>query len=105
MASTFIHDTTWTFAAEILVRVTFIFTLFISFLRFKGKCSVSQLSIFELTIILSLGSIAGDPMFTKDFLIIQAVLMTSTVILLYRLCIWGMMRIQLFEDLLEEKPL
>ncbi len=104
-ASIFIHDTTWTFAAEILIRVIVMFVLIISFLRFTGKRGVRQLSIFELTIILSLGSIAGDPMFTEDLPIIQAVLIMSTVILLYRLCTWGMMKYQPFEDLLEGKSL
>ncbi|SLJ84602.1 DUF421 domain-containing protein [Psychrobacter sp. DAB_AL43B] len=101
LASIFIYDTTWAFAAEILIRVTVMFTLIILFLRFTGKRGVRQLSIFELTIILSLGSIAGDPMFTEDLPIIQAVLIMSTVILLYRLCTWTMMKYQPFEDLLE----
>lgn len=104
-ASIFIHDTTWTFAFEILIRVTVMFVLIISFLRFTGKRGVRQLSIFELTIILSLGSIAGDPMFTEDLPIIQAVLIMSTVILLYRLCTWAMMKFQPFEDLLEGKAI
>ena len=104
-ASIFIHDTTWVFAVEILIRVTVMFVLIISFLRFTGKRGVRQLSIFELTIILSLGSIAGDPMFTEDLPIIQAVLIMSTVILLYRLCTWAMMKFQPFEDLLEGKSL
>lgn len=104
-ASIFIHDTTWAFAIEIVVRVAVMFVLIISFLRFTGKRGVRQLSIFELTIILSLGSIAGDPMFTEDLPIIQAVLIMSTVILLYRLCTWAMMKFQSFEDLLEGKSL
>jgi len=104
-ASIFIHDTTWSFAIEILIRASVMFFLIISFLRFTGKRGVRQLSIFELTIILSLGSIAGDPMFTEDLPIIQAVLIMSTIILLYRLCTWGMVRYQPFENLLEGKAL
>ncbi|MBF4488420.1 DUF421 domain-containing protein [Psychrobacter sp. N25K4-3-2] len=104
-ASIFIYDTTWAFAAEIVVRVIVMFVLIILFLRFTGKRGVRQLSIFELTIILSLGSIAGDPMFTEDLPIIQAVLIMSTVILLYRLFTWIMMKYQPFEDLLEGKSL
>ena len=88
-ASIFIYDTTWLFAVEILIRVTVMFVLIITFLRFTGKRGVRQLSIFELTIILSLGSIAGDPMFTEDLPIIQAVLIMGTVISLYRLCTWA----------------
>ena len=98
-AGIFIHDTTWAFVLEILVRVTVMFVLIILFLRFTGKRGVRQLSIFELTIILSLGSIAGDPMFTEDLPIIQAVLIMGSVITLYRLCTWAMMRFQLFWDL------
>lgn len=104
-AGIFIHDTTWAFVLEILVRVTVMFVLIILFLRFTGKRGVRQLSIFELTIILSLGSIAGDPMFTEDLPIIQAVLIMSSVIFLYRLCTWAMMKFQPFEDLLEGKSL
>lgn len=104
-ASIFIHDTTWTFAAEIVVRVTVMFTMVILFLRFTGKRGVRQLSIFELTIILSLGSIAGDPMFTEDLPLIQALLIMSVVIGLYRFCTWLMMKCQKFEDLLEGKPI
>ena len=73
-AAIFIHDTTWLFAAEISIRVVIMFSMIILFLRLTGKRGVRQLSIFELTIILSLGSIAGDPMFTEDLPLIQAVL-------------------------------
>jgi len=104
-ASIFIHDTTWTLAAEIVVRVVVMFSMIILFLRFTGKRGVRQLSIFELTIILSLGSIAGDPMFTEDLPLIQAVLIMSMVIALYRLCTWTMMKYQPFEDLIEGKPI
>lgn len=100
-ASIFIHDTTWTFAAEIVIRVIVMFTMIVLFLRFTGKRGVRQLSIFELTIILSLGSIAGDPMFTEDLPLIQAVIIMSVVISLYRLCTWIMMKCQPFEDFLE----
>ena len=104
-ASIFIYDTTWTFALEIFIRVVVMFSMIILFLRFTGKRGVRQLSIFELTIILSLGSIAGDPMFTEDLPIIQAVIIMSTVIGLYRLCTWIMMKYQPFEDLLEGRAI
>lgn len=105
LVSIFIYDTTWAFAAEIAIRVIVMFTMIIVFLRFTGKRGVRQLSIFELTIILSLGSIAGDPMFTEDLPIIQAVLIMSIVIIMYRLCTWVMMKYQPFEDLLEGKSI
>ncbi|MDO5768210.1 MAG: DUF421 domain-containing protein [Psychrobacter sp.] len=100
-----IHDTTWTFAAEIAIRAIMMFILIIVFLRVTGKRGVRQLSIFELTMILGLGSIAGDPMFTEDLPIIQAVIIMTTVISLYRIFTWLMMKFQPFEDLLEGKSL
>lgn len=103
-ASIFIHDTSWSFAIEVALRAAIMFIMIIVFLRFTGKRGVRQLSIFELTIILSLGSIAGDPMFTEDLPIIQAVIIMSVVIGLYRLCTWFMMKYQPFEYLLEGKP-
>lgn len=104
-ARIFFNDTTWSFAAEIILRAILMFILIIGFLRFTGKRGIRQLSIFELTIILSLGSIAGDPMFTEDLPIIQAIIIMATVIGLYRLSTWLMMKFQPFEDLLEGKSL
>ena len=100
----FIYDTTWSFAAEIAIRTVVMFSLIIVFLRFTGKRGIRQLSIFELTIILSLGSIAGDPMFNKDVPLIQALLIMTIVLLLYRACTWLTSKHTLFEKLLEGKP-
>jgi uncharacterized membrane protein YcaP (DUF421 family) len=105
LASIFIHDTTWEFAAEIVVRCVCMFIMIILFLRLTGKRGVRQLSVFELAIILSLGSIAGDPMFTDDLPLIQALLIMSIIIMMYRLTTWLMMKYQPFEDLLEGKSL
>jgi len=68
----FIGDTTWGFALEILIRCTVMFIIIISFLRLSGKRGIRQLSLFELAIILCLGSAAGDPMFTKNVPIAHA---------------------------------
>ncbi len=95
--SIFIYDTTWSFAAEIVIRTTIMFGLIVLLLRCTGKRGIRQLTIFELTIILSLGSIAGDPMFTEDLPLIQAVLIMSIVLLLYRLCTWFTSRHKVFE--------
>ncbi len=104
-ATIFINDTTWEFTAEILLRCALMYTMIILFLRLTGKRGVRQLSIFEVAIILSLGSIAGDPMFTEDIPLIQAVLVMSVIIIMYRLTTWLMMKYQWFEDLLEGKPI
>lgn len=102
-ASIFFYDTTWVFVFEILIRCVVMYLLIILFLRLTGKRGVRQLSIFEVAIILCLGSIAGDPMFTEDLPLIQAVVVMSVIILLYRTTTWLMMKYQPFEDLVEGK--
>ena len=101
----FIHDTTWAFASEILLRCLIMYVLIIVFLRLTGKRGIRQLSIFEVAILLALGSIAGDPMFDEELPIIQAVLVMSSIVLLYRLNTWLMMKYQPFEDLIEGRSL
>jgi uncharacterized membrane protein YcaP (DUF421 family) len=101
----FIYDTSWAFAAEILIRCVIMFMMIVLFLRLTGKRGIRQLSVFEITIILALGSISGDPMFTKDIPLIQAVLVMSVIIFMYRLTTWLMMKHQWFEDILEGKSL
>ncbi len=101
----FIHDTTWAFAAQIMMRCLVMYILIIVFLRLTGKRGIRQLSIFEVAILLALGSIAGDPMFDEELPIIQAVLVMSIIVILYRLNTWLMMKYQAFEDLIEGKSL
>lgn len=102
-ANIFIHDTTWAFCLELIVRCVVMYVLIILFLRLTGKRGVRQLSIFEVAIILCLGSIAGDPMFTEDLPLIQAVVVMASIMLLYRSTTWLMMKYQPFEDLVEGK--
>ena len=80
-------DTTFTFAAEIVLRSVLMYFLIILVLRFSGKRGVRQLSIFEIAIILSLGSAAGDAMFYEEVPIIHAVIVFAVIMALYRLTI------------------
>ena len=98
-----ILDTTWSFTGELLLRCVLMYIMIIVVLRLTGKRGVRQLSIFEVAIILCLGSIAGDPMFTEDLPLIQALVVMSTIMILYRVTTWLMMKYQPFEDLLEGK--
>lgn len=92
LSNIFIGDTTWGFALEILIRCTVMFIIIISFLRLSGKRGIRQLSLFELAIILCLGSAAGDPMFTKDVPIAHALVVFVAILFLYRLITWGMVK-------------
>ncbi len=100
-----LHDTSFNFALEIIIRCIIMFILIIIFLRFSGKRGVRQLSVFELAIILSLGSAAGDPMFNDDIPIIQALIVFAVIILLYRFTTYLIMKSDAFETLLEGRPM
>ncbi len=100
----FFHDVDGQFALEVVFRTAFMFIVIMAVLRLSGKRGVRQLSIFELAIILSLGSAAGDPMFYDDVAIIPTVLVCATAIGLYRLITWLMTKSERFERILEGEP-
>lgn len=101
----FLYDTTWGFIFEIMIRCFVMFFLILIFLRLSGKRGIRQLSIFEVAIILSLGTAAGDPMIIDDVPIVQAFVVMSTIIILYRLVTWAMMKSEKIELWVESKPL
>lgn len=101
----FFYDTTWAFVIEIIIRCGVMFLLILIFLKLSGKRGIRQLSIFEVAIILSLGTAAGDPMIIEDVPIIQAFVVMTTIIILYRTVTWAMMKNERFETLIEGRPL
>ena len=62
----FLADLDWSLALQIVLRTLIMFSVILVFLRLSGKKGVSQLSIFEVAIIIALGSAAGDPMANPD---------------------------------------
>lgn len=74
-------------------------------LRVLGKRGVKQLSVFELVVVIGLGSAAGDPMFYKDVGIFSAIVVFSVIILFYSLLTFCIGRFKKFENLLEGKPI
>ncbi|MDO1450219.1 DUF421 domain-containing protein [Rhodocytophaga aerolata] len=71
------------FLLEVAFRSTLMYVLIVLTLRITGKRGVKQLSLFELTIILSLGSAAGDAMFYHDVALLHVLMVFGIVILLY----------------------
>lgn len=93
-----------TFLLEIVFRSALMYCLIVGALRITGKRGVKQLSLFELTIVIGLGSAAGDAMFYHDVPLLHALVVFVVVTLLYvffnRLTeqsVW-------FEQLLEGQP-
>src|SRR3954469_14252476 len=74
----------WDFHAEIVLRTIIMYVIILLALSALGKRGVKQLSIFELVIIISFGSAAGDPMFYKDVGLFNAITVLAMIVILYK---------------------
>jgi len=92
-------------ALEVIFRTFFMFLLILIVLRALGKRGIRQLSLFEVAIIIGLGSAAGDPMFNPDEPILPAIIVFATICIFYRLITWVAAKSDRFERILEGKPL
>ena len=93
------------YVLEIIFRTAIMFTVILVVLRLSGKRGIRQLSIFELAIIIGLGSAVGDSMFYKDVGILTAVIVCITVIGLYRGITWLTTKNERIEKALEGRPM
>lgn len=94
----------WGFLLETGFRTFVMFLVILFYLRLLGKRGVKQLSVFELGVIIGLGSAAGDPMFYKDVGLLPGILVFSIVFGLYRLITFLINRSNRFERFLEGIP-
>ncbi|SDY06216.1 DUF421 domain-containing protein [Hymenobacter psychrophilus] len=97
-------NTTWVFLLEIAFRCGVMYLLILGALRVMGRRGVRQLSIFELSIILGLGSAAGDAMLYDDTPLLPTLvvfgMVTGFYLLFNRLTEWY----PRFSDWLEGQP-
>jgi uncharacterized membrane protein YcaP (DUF421 family) len=93
----------WTFLFEATLRSVVMFVVIILSLRVLGKRGVKQLSVFELGVIIGLGSAAGDPMFYKDVGLLSGMVVFIIVMSLYKLITFLINRSDRFETFLEGK--
>src|SRR5690606_19609775 len=100
-----LNDLPVEFLLEVIFRCVIMFILVLLTLKLAGRRGVRQLSIFELVIIITLGSAAGDPMFYEDVGILHAVCVFVVVLLMYRFITWAISRFQKVDDFLEGKPI
>lgn len=89
------------FLLEVLFRTVIMFIVVLLTLKFTGKRGVKQLSVFEIVIIISLGSAAGDPMFYEDVGLIPAITVFVCILLMYRLVTWLLGKNKHFEVFME----
>src|SRR5690606_11204640 len=84
MENLFINEEGFTFIGELLLRTAIMFIAVVIVLRLSGRRGVRQLSLFEVAIILPMGSAAGDPTFQQDIPILYGVAVLLAIILLYK---------------------
>jgi len=91
------------FLFEVVFRTVIMFLVVLVTLRFTGKRGVKQLSVFEVVIVISLGSAAGDPMFYEDVGLIPAIVVFLVIITMYRGVTWLLGKSKRFENFMEGK--
>ncbi|MCD9856786.1 hypothetical protein LUD75_18830 [Epilithonimonas sp. JDS] len=101
----FLGELDFSFAVEIVIRTLIMFSMVLLILRLSGKKGVRQLSLFEVAIIIALGSAAGDPMFSKDVAIIPSLVVFVSIIIFYRMITYFAMKSEKFENFIEGEPL
>lgn len=74
------------FLFEVMIRVLIAFLAVFFFLKSSGRRGIRQLSLFELLVILILGSAAGDMTFYEDVPLLPVITVFLTL-LLYRLTV------------------
>jgi len=92
------------FLGEVALRALFAFVVVFLFLRVSGRRGIRQLSLFELVIILTLGSAAGDVSFYEDVPLLPVVAVFATLLLLYRLTVLLMSHSPRLSSWMEGEP-
>ncbi|MEL1245862.1 YetF domain-containing protein [Flavobacterium sp. DGU11] len=95
------NDLPFQFVFEVAFRTVIMFTVVLLTLKFAGKRGVKQLSIFEVVIIISLGSAAGDPMFYEDVGLVPAIVVFLIILTMYRGVTWLLGKSKKFENFIE----
>ena len=98
-------DEDWFFLVEIVFRTIVMYVAILLALTLLGKRGVKQLSIFELVIIISFGSAAGDPMFYKEVGILSAITVFLIVILCYKFTTYLVFKSEKIEKFIEGEPI
>ncbi len=100
-----VGDEDWVFLWEIALRSFIMIIAIILALRILGKRGVKQLSVFELVVIISFGSAAGDPMIYKEIGVVTSFVVFIVIITVYRLITYLIGRYQAFENIMEGKSM
>lgn len=99
-----IHNFPWTYLGEVAFRTIFMFAVVLTALTVSGKREVRQLSVYELVLLIGLGSAAGDPMFYHEVPLASAVVVFTVVMGCYKLITYISDRNKTVRHVFEGKP-
>jgi uncharacterized membrane protein YcaP (DUF421 family) len=99
-----LHDFPLAFLGEVALRAVFAYLTVFIFLKVSGRRGVRQLSLFELVVILTLGSAAGDVSLYEDVPLLPVVVVFTTLLVLYSLTTRLMKHSPRFGGWVEGKP-
>lgn len=83
----FFGDVPVSFLLEVAFRTTFTFVYLLVNLRFIGQRSIGQITVFELALIIALGSAAGDPMFYPDVPLTHGMAVITLIVICHRILV------------------
>jgi uncharacterized membrane protein YcaP (DUF421 family) len=92
------------FLGEVALRVLLAYVVVFLFLKVSGRRGIRQLSVFELVIILTLGSAAGDVTFYEDVPLLPVAVVFACLLVLYRLTTYFTAHSHRFSSWLEGDP-
>ncbi|WP_234735543.1 DUF421 domain-containing protein [Tellurirhabdus bombi] len=81
----FLHDFPGLYLLEVALRTFIMFLVILLALRVSGKREVKQLSVYELVLVIGLGSAAGDPMFYDDVPLLVVIVVFVVMMSCYKL--------------------
>lgn len=84
----FLDDKSLSFLGEVALRVLIAWFVVFIFLKVSGRRGVRQLSLFELVVILTLGSASGDVTFYDDVPVLPVLTVFVVIMILYRCTTW-----------------
>ena len=99
-----IHDFPWTYLGEVALRTVIMFLIILTALKISGKRQVKQLSVYELVLVIGLGSAAGDPMFYHDVPLSSAFVVFVVMMICYKLATRLSDKSTVIQEALEGKP-
>lgn len=99
-----IEDLPYFYLLEVGFRATVAYLLVFLFLKCSGRRGIRQLSVFELVVILTLGSASGDVVFQEDVPLLPIFTVFLTILALYRITTYIMQKSRIFSNAVEGKP-